>query len=102
MTGKELAEKIKKKQAPFVVDVRSAFEYTSGHIPGAVHIPFWAVPVNVGRLPKDKKDLLVITCEHGPRAQLAKTLLGLIGYRNVEMLDGHMSVWRKASLPLTR
>ena len=29
--------------APVIVDVRSAAEYDDGHVPGAIHLPFWQV-----------------------------------------------------------
>ncbi|GAC1471443.1 MAG: hypothetical protein PVSMB11_07160 [Desulfuromonadaceae bacterium] len=38
----------------------------------------------------------MVTCEHGPRAQLAKGLLGAFGYRNVALLASHMAGWRQA------
>jgi 3-mercaptopyruvate sulfurtransferase SseA len=43
---------------------------------------------------------MVIACGHGPRAKAAKWLLGLYGYRNTALLEGHMSEWIKADLPL--
>lgn len=38
----QLLELIKNRTAPVIVDVRSQWEYESGHIPGAQHIPFYA------------------------------------------------------------
>ena len=54
------------------------------------------------RLPENKISELVITCEHGPRALMAKRLLAIYGYRNATLLDGHMLGWRKAGLPLEK
>lgn len=96
----ELVQRIKRKEAPPVVDVRSGGEYASGHIPGAIHAPGWKIAINLAQLPKDKSAELVITCEHGPRAQTAHGLLSAYGYRNVKLLEGHMSGWRRAGLPL--
>ncbi len=45
---------------------------------------------------------LVVTCEHGPRAQIAVALLGRCGYANVTLLDGHMAGWRRAGFPLEK
>lgn len=102
MQPRELAKRIKTKQAPCVLDVRSGFEFDSGHIPGAVHAPMLKILLRRAALPRDRVAPIVITCEHGPRAQLAKSLLGLYGYRNLELLDGHMAAWRRAGLPLER
>lgn len=102
MKAKELARRIRSKESPCVVDVRSRIEYRSGHIPGAVHLPFWKAPLKRADLPEDKSARVVLTCEHGPRAQLALSFLRLAGYRNIELLDGHMSGWRRIGLPLKK
>lgn len=96
MQSKDLARRIKSKQPPTVVDVRSGFEYRNGHIPGAIHAPAWKILLRLAQIPADRGAELVVTCEQGPRAQLAKGLLSAIGYRNVVLLEGHMSGWRQA------
>lgn len=96
MQSKDLAKRIRSKQQPTVVDVRSGFEFRSGHIPGAIHAPAWKILLRLAKLPADRNAELVVTCEHGPRAQLAKGLLSALGYRNVALLDGHMAGWRQA------
>ena len=53
-------------------------------------------------MPENKNADLVITCEHGPRALMAKRLLAIYGYRNTTLLDGHMLGWRRAGLPLEK
>lgn len=99
MKAQELARKIKNGSSPTVVDVRSGFEYRSGHIPGAVHAPMLKILFRLAKLPKDKDHPLVVTCEHGPRAQMAQKSLAKAGYTHIELLDGHMSEWRRANLP---
>ena len=94
MTPDELEKRIKAGQAPVLLDVRSGFEFESGHISGAVHAPLVNVLKSVQVASVAKQDLLVLVCEHGPRAQLAKVLLKWNGYKNIELLDGHMAHWR--------
>jgi hydroxyacylglutathione hydrolase len=100
MQPQELLKQMKSKQPPTILDVRSGFEYRSGHIPGAIHAPALKILLKTSHLPVEKNAELVVTCEHGPRAQLAKGLLGFMGYDNVTLLDGHMSAWRQAGRPL--
>ena len=95
----ELLKEMDRKKPPVIVDVRSGFEYDRAHIKNAVHIPFYAMLWNKKRLPEDKSDPLILTCEHGPRAVMAKRLLRIIGYRNIRLLEGHMSKWKKNRLP---
>ena len=102
MQAKELARQLKGKTPPCVVDVRSGFEFRAGHIPGAIHAPTLKILLGLAPLPREKQTLLVVTCEHGPRAQMAASLLGLRGYKQVELLSGHMSGWRRAGLPLAK
>lgn len=102
MQAKELSQRIKSKKSPVVVDVRSGFEFNSGHIPGAIHAPTWRILLKLARLPKEKSAELVVTCEHGPRAQMAQGLLNAYGYRNTTLLDGHMAGWRHTGLPLEK
>ncbi|MBL0224481.1 MAG: rhodanese-like domain-containing protein [Geobacteraceae bacterium] len=102
MQQQELLKRIKSRQAPAVLDVRSGFEFRSGHIPGAIHAPALKILLRIARIPSDKGTELVVTCEHGPRAQLAKGLLGILGYRNVTLLEGHMATWRHAGCPLEK
>jgi len=99
MQSKELLERKKALTPPAVIDVRTGFEFKAGHISGAIHAPTWKILLKLARLPSDKNAELVVTCEHGPRAQLAKGLLGIFGYRNVDLLDGHMAGWRRAGWP---
>ena len=40
ISGEELAEQAASESRLTVVDVRSSGEYKSGHIPGAINIPF--------------------------------------------------------------
>jgi hydroxyacylglutathione hydrolase len=96
----ELAERIKSRTAPTVIDARSGLEFEHGHIPGAIHAPVLEILLNRARLPDKNDSELVITCEHGPRALMAKCLLDTYGYGNTTLLEGHMLGWRNAGLPL--
>ena len=102
MQARELTRRMKSKESPSVVDVRSGFEFRSGHIPGAIHAPTLKILFKLTSLPEDRSTELVVTCEHGPRAQIAQGLLNMYGYRNVTLLDGHMSGWRRAGLPMEK
>jgi rhodanese-related sulfurtransferase len=95
----ELIKRMKSKNPPTLVDVRTIFEFRKGHIPGAVHAPTWKILLRMTEIPSDKSAELVVTCELGPRARIAKGLLNAFGYRNVVLLEGQMAGWRKAGHP---
>jgi len=100
--AKELMQRIKSNNPLTVVDVRSKLEFRAGHVPGAIHVPMWKILFRLAKLPEDKSAEFVLTCEHGPRAQMAQKLLGQRGYRNLVLLDGHMAAWRRSGLKIEK
>jgi hydroxyacylglutathione hydrolase len=100
MKASDLLKRIQANNAPLIIDVRSTSEFRHGHIRGAVNIPVQEFLFRIDRLPKNKNEELLLACEHGPRAVIAKGVLALHGYRNTELLEGHMHAWRKAHMPL--
>jgi hydroxyacylglutathione hydrolase len=102
MRADELAEKIAAGKPPAIIDVRTGFEFKPGHIPGAIHAPIWKIMLRLATLPRDKKAEMVVLCELGPRAFMAKALLEFIGYRNCSLLTGHMAAWRKSEHPMEK
>jgi rhodanese-related sulfurtransferase len=102
MQATELMAKIASGTAPTVVDVRTGFEFKRGHIPGACHAPTWKILLRLVKLQQDRERELVLLCELGPRAKIAKGLVALLGYRNTRLLEGHMAAWRRLGLPLEK
>jgi hydroxyacylglutathione hydrolase len=99
MEKSELLRRIQSNRAPVVLDTRSPMEFRRGHIPGALNAPVLKVLFKTAHLPADKNLEMVIVCGHGQRAWIAKKLLGLQGYRNMALLEGHMKAWFEAALP---
>ena len=102
MQPNELLKRISEKQAPVILDVRSGFEYARGHIQGAIHAPTLKILFGRVNIPGNKRDELVVTCEHGPRAMFARSVLAQRGYTDITLLDGHMAAWRKDRLPIVK
>jgi len=92
----ELATRIAAGTAPVILDVRSRREFDRGHIPGAIHIPFWRIGAHLDRIPAKGDDEVVVYCGHGPRAAWAEAALRRHGYRRVLDLIGHWAGWRKS------
>lgn len=102
ITVTELAAAVSAGTAPQILDVRSAVEYRRGHIPGAVHLPFWLLPFRAATLSLARDEPVVVYCGHGPRAQMARAALQHHGFRRVILLRGHMRAWHQRNLPLER
>jgi rhodanese-related sulfurtransferase/cyanate permease len=93
-----LLDRIESNAAPTILDVRTAMEFASGHVPGAINIPFESVSSRAQELPGSRQSLLVVYCGHGPRAWMAGAALRKKGFTNVSYLAGHFSGWRGAGL----
>lgn len=100
MQQDELLAQIKKGQSPVIIDVRSDSEYKRSHVPGAIHIPFWTAFTTDKLDSYDKTGLVVVYCEHGPRAGISKLAMRLSGFENISYLAGHMTAWKKSGLPV--
>lgn len=86
--------------APVIIDVRSESEYRTGHVPEAIHIPFWSALTTDRLEAYPASELLVLYCEHGPRAGFAKMAFYVAGFENIRYLQGHMRSWKDAQLPI--
>jgi rhodanese-related sulfurtransferase len=93
-----LLEQIEDHTAPPILDVRSASEYTHDRVPGAHHAPFTDVTARAKALHLDPHAPVVIYCEHGPRAWMARMALRWAGFTEVRLLEGHMLGWRQQGL----
>jgi len=88
--------------ATLILDVRSAEEFASGHVPGAVNISHEAVEGRIAELGDDKARPVVVYCEKGRRAGMAATVLLDAGFTDVRHLVGDMGGWRSASRPTAK
>jgi rhodanese-related sulfurtransferase len=88
--------------APTILDVRSRREFARGHVPGAILIPFWLMPARISDVPGSTDSAVVVYCGHGPRAWVARAILRWNGFRDVVLLKGHMSGWKRAGFPQER
>jgi rhodanese-related sulfurtransferase len=94
----DLAERIDRGETLQILDVRSEGEFASGHVPGAVNIPFNRVLAGESSLPGSPDQELFLYCGHGPRAYMAAAALRKRGRTRIVYVSGHFSGWRHAGL----
>jgi rhodanese-related sulfurtransferase len=87
-----------KDAAPYVLDVRSAEEYATGHVPGAVNVPYDQVAARLAELPRDRE--IVLYCRSGRRAGLAADVLAANGFKRLTQLAGDMPAWAASGNPV--
>ena len=85
-------------ESTYVLDVRSPEEYASGHVPGAVNIPYDQIASRIAEVPKDKD--VVLYCKSGRRAGIAAEVLAGQGYTRLQHLEGDIVAWVDKGRPV--
>ncbi len=94
VTVTALKDEMSHGRRPQMIDVRTASEYASGHIPCTVNIP-------MDQFEARRKDLrleegVVLVCKAGSRAQIVANWLG--GNAAVRILEGGTDAWTRDGL----
>jgi len=119
ITPAVLQQALDSRNSPLLLDVRPAEEFAAGHLAGAVHLDLWGVSLidtseaplrafmwMVGHLMSLRgvtpdRPVVVYEGTSGIRAARVFWFLEYLGHPNVSVLDGGVSAWTRAGLPLT-
>jgi sulfur-carrier protein adenylyltransferase/sulfurtransferase len=78
-----------------VIDVREPEEWSTGHIPGAKHVPKSFLESRIEGAAPDRSQHVILYCQSGNRsAWAARTLIEDLGYENVESMTGGITLWK--------
>ena len=92
ITMQEAIEMMHAQADHLILDVRTAEEYRSGHIPGAVNIPNETIgSSSIPNLP-NKEQQIFVYCRSGNRSKQAAGKLAKLGYTNVFEIGG-INAW---------
>jgi rhodanese-related sulfurtransferase len=83
-----------------VVDVRDPGEWSTGHLPGARHVPLAELRSNPQQALQ--RDGVMFVCAAGVRSQTAARLAEQLGYNTLYSLNGGTRSWVGAGLPLVQ
>lgn len=84
----------------FVLDVRDDAEFASGHIADATHIPLANLEARIGELKKYQNKTILVNCQKGMRSAKACDILRKAEFTQVNNLQGGLSAWLEAKLPV--
>ena len=84
----EEAKKIIDTEDVVILDVREQDEFDSGHIPGAVLIPYTEIDNKAEEMLPDKNKQILVYCRSGRRSKIASESLVNLGYTNVKEFGG--------------
>ncbi|MBI5078201.1 MAG: rhodanese-like domain-containing protein [Candidatus Yonathbacteria bacterium] len=83
-----------------VIDVRTPAEFDGGHISGARNIDINDSTFSEKIRALDTNASYVINCHLGGRSSKATAIMQELGFTNVKNLDGGITAWKKAGLPV--
>ena len=90
-----------KRSAPVTIfDVRTPAEFASAHIPGSYNVPLDLIPEHAHTISSVVGEPVVLVCRSGARARQAEQALGNVELPGLHILDGGLSAWEAAGLPL--
>lgn len=84
-----------------VFDVRERGEFNAGQIADATSLPRSQIEFRIDELVPDRGIPIVVYDGADGRANLAARTLADLGYRDVSVLDGGLTAWRRRDLPST-
>lgn len=85
-----------------IVDVRSADEFSEGHIKGAKNIDFRSSKFEAGLSALDKGSPVLVHCASGGRSTASLKIFAKLGFTNVTHLDDGFEAWKAAGLPVAK
>ena len=83
ISSTEAQQMIEDNKDALILDVRTAAEYESGHIPNAVNLSNEDIQAGKVDSLKDKSQLIMVYCRSGNRSRQAAQKLAELGYTNV-------------------
>jgi len=77
----------------YIVDVRGADDYATGHIEGATNVPLTDVPAHLDGMDVSGYDKVAIVCYSGQSAAWVTNICRIKGYDNVHSMKYGMTSW---------
>jgi hydroxyacylglutathione hydrolase len=92
----DMAEWILSAEPMTVVDARDEHEWSSGHVPGSVHMYVPDIPHRAVEIPTEAP--VAVHCASGYRAGIAASLLEQAGLKRIIHVNGEYSDWDRLHL----
>ena len=101
LSAEEFAQKIKELPDAPIIDVRTAEEFSKGHIQNAKNFDWYEEMLDKQVASFDKTKPVLVYCLSGGRSSAAASKLRASGFITVYELNGGIMKWRGANLPET-
>lgn len=100
--GVEEYDKLRADKSNVILDVRSAEEFKTGHIPGATNININSSGFDAAVAKLDKDKTYLVNCAVGMRSAKACKKLEAAGFKNLYDLGPGFDGWKKAGKPFEK
>lgn len=85
-----------------VLDVRTPKEFAGGHIAGATNVDYLAGNFRERVAKLAREQVYLVHCASGKRSTNCLPQLQQLGFTNLVHLDGGLTAWRAAGLPVEK
>lgn len=85
-----------------ILDVRSADEFATGHLPNAKNIPLPEINNRLKEIEKSKNAVVITVCATGVRSSNAVSVLNKAGFAQVFSLEGGTEAWKTQGMPIVK
>jgi rhodanese-related sulfurtransferase len=99
LTPQALQERLAAGERVVLLDVRSAGDFATAHIPGARWLSRGRLDLQIEQEAPDENAVVVLYCRKGNESTLSTPLLTSLGYQQVLVLQGGFASWKDAGLP---
>ncbi|MDF1814255.1 MAG: rhodanese-like domain-containing protein [Verrucomicrobiales bacterium] len=94
--AKAVVQLVSQENRPRILDVRTAKEYSDGHLPGAANIDFNRSDFEKRLAQLDKFTPYLVHCRSGSRSKKSLATFKKLGFQHIIHLDGGFKAWKKA------
>lgn len=95
----QLAEKLRRGERVWLLDVRHEWEHQLARLPGEALIPLHELPGRLDEVRPPEGAEIVCYCHHGVRSLSAAAILRQAGFGNAVSLAGGIDLWSRVIDP---
>ena len=95
----ELAEKLRRGERVYLLDVRQEWEHQLARLPDQAVIPLHELPARLDELDRAQGAAIVCYCHHGVRSLSAAAILRQAGFEGALSLAGGIDLWSQVVDP---
>ena len=99
LTPQALQTKLSTGEPLTLLDVRSAGDFATAHVPGARWLSRGRLDIEIEQYVPNKATRVVLMCRTGNLSPLSVPTLKALGYQSVAVLQGGYNAWQAAELP---